>query len=122
MIDSSHIEKSSLEGELAAILEIVNFHEMLIALKAYFDGLPTEEIPEKARQVVEVLNQADPQTREQFVNYLLDKKFIADDLHRELSSKGPRVGTQGEHSDWHLGPMLLKEEPDEINRKSKNNP
>ncbi len=103
MFDKTIIEKSSLEGELAEILEIVNFHEMLIALKAYFDELTAEEIPEKAWQVVEVLKQVDPQTREQFVNYLLDKKFIADDLHRELSSKGLRVGTQGEHLDSHLG-------------------
>lgn len=103
MIGLGHIEKSSLEGELAEILEIVNFHEMLIALKSYFDGLAVEEIPEKAWQVVEVLKQVEPQTREQFVDYLLDKKFIAGDLYRELSSKGPRAGTQGEHSDWHLG-------------------
>lgn len=103
MFDKVIIEKSNLEGELAEILEIVNFHEMLIALKSYFDGLAVEEIPEKARQVVEVLKQGELQTREQFLDYLFDKKFIAGDLYRELSSKGPRAGTQGEHSDSHLG-------------------
>ncbi len=104
MIDSNLIEKNSLEGELAEILEIVNFHEMLIALKVYFDGLPTEEISEKARQVVEVLKQTgELQTREQFLDYLLDKKLISGDLWRELSSKGPQAGTQGIHSDTHIG-------------------
>jgi hypothetical protein len=103
MIDSNNIMESEPKSVLTEILETENLYDMLISLKVYFDGLATEEMPEKARQVVEVLKQRDAQTREEFIDYLVNKKFITNDLYRELSSKGPRAGTQGEHTDTHIG-------------------
>ncbi len=102
MLDSKNILESEPKSVLTEILETENFYNMLKSLKVYFDGLATEEIPEKARQVVGVLKQAERQTQAEFVDYLLSKKLITNDLYRELSNKGPRAGTQGEHTDTHI--------------------